>query len=38
MRISGDAVDIEMEDRILFALTTVPEKPFLVPVESILQH
>ncbi|WP_415830543.1 hypothetical protein [Gillisia limnaea] len=38
IRISGDVVDIVMEDRILFALKTVPEKPFLAPMESILQH
>jgi hypothetical protein len=29
---------LPLEDRILFTLTKVPEKPFLVPVEAILQR
>ncbi len=29
---------LPLEDRIIFSLTTVPEKPFLIPVEAILQR
>ncbi len=29
---------LPLEDRILFKLMTVPEQPFLVPVEAILQR
>lgn len=29
---------LPLEDRILFTLTTIPDKPFLVPVEAILQR
>ncbi len=29
---------LPLEDRILFSLTTVPEKPILIPVEAILQR
>mgnify|MGYP003109500375 CR=1 FL=1 len=29
---------LPLEDRILFSLITIPEKPFLIPVEAILQR
>ncbi|WP_026836725.1 hypothetical protein [Gillisia sp. JM1] len=29
---------LPLEDRIIFSLTTVPEEPFLIPVEAILQR
>lgn len=29
---------LPLEDRILFSLTTLPEKPFLIPMEAILQR